>query len=110
MANYNLEAGNTPIIGKRMLFFVAKPEGGTKPWPCKILDNYGAKKKAPRAADAANASVNKFCTAETTPADGQTLYQFKIETADGDHIVDAYADPVRSPGTVDEYKDGDRRV
>ncbi len=99
----DIDGGNNPTIGKRVLFFIKREGQFVKGWPARILENYGSLKHAPAGGDL----VNGFC--ESAPQ-GQVIYKLKVETSNGDYLVDAYADSSRQPGTFDEYKDGDLRV
>ena len=101
----DIDGGNNPTIGKRVLFFIRRDATFVKGWPAKILDNYGSTMRAPN--DPSFPPVNSFC--EVGPL-GQVIYLVKVETADGDHVLQAYADSGRSPGSFDEYKDGDLRI
>jgi hypothetical protein len=105
----NIDSGNNPTKGKRVLFFITRDDGqGVDGWPAKILDHFGSVKKAPT--DDPDFKINAFCNDTTTKAFGQTVCLLKVETAGSDHRVEAYADSGRSAGTFDEYKDGDLRV
>ncbi len=103
----DIDGGNTPVVGKRVLFFI-EADGVVQKWPAKILDNYGSLKHAGNYVDEPNAQPpNTFCKA---PPQGQLVCLLKVETAGSDYRVDAYADSSRQAGCFDEYKDGDLRV
>ncbi len=99
----DIDGGNNPTTGKRVLFFIRMGPTAVKAWPAKILDNYGSTQRCEQGGDI----PNRFCEA---PPLGQLIYQLKVETPTGDHILDAYADSSRTPGSFDEYKEGDLRV
>lgn len=104
----DIDGGNNPTIGKRVLFFIAGDDGEIKGWPAKILDNYHSLKHAGNYVNEPNAQPpNDFCKA---PPQGQVVVMLKVETAGSEYRLEAYADSSRQPGTFDEYKDGDLRV
>ncbi len=86
----DIDGGNIPTIGKRVLYFVADDEGGVQTWPARILDNYADARRDPKT--------------------GQLLCLLKIETRDGDIVADVHQEPSRQAGSFDFYKDADLRV
>jgi hypothetical protein len=104
----DIDGGNSPTVGKRVLFFIAGDDGEIQKWPAKILAHYDSLKHAANYVNEPNAApVNSFCA---VPPQGQVVYLLKVETAGSDYRVEAYADSSRQAGTFDEYHEGDLRV
>jgi len=104
----DIDGANNPTIGKRVLFFIKDSSGVVHKWPARILANFDSLKHAGNYVNEPNAEMpNGFCD---QPPQGQVVYQLKVETANGDYVVLAYADSSRQAGCFDEYKEGDLRI
>lgn len=85
----DIDSGNVPTIGKRVLYFTALEGGGVQKWPAVILDNYNSTKR----------DVN-----------GQLVCLIEVHTRENSFVIDAHREPARQVGSFDFYKDADLRV